>query len=168
MKKNRVIVKGRMAFAHLNNPSNVDKKYGMTLIISKDDDQSVGRIKEAIECVKESSKEKWGGYVPNNLKIPLHDGDIEKPEKAQFRNSFYLNAKCSDPPQIVDRNVEPIENRAEVYSGCFINVSLVFYGYNMSGNRGIGVWLGNIQKIKDGPRMAKNHIDARDEFEVIM
>lgn len=167
MKKNRVVVKGRMAFAHLNNPSNVDKKYGMTLIVSKDDDQSISRLNEAIEYVKETSKEKWGGYVPANLKIPLHDGDKEKPEKTQFQNSFYLNAKCSDPPQIVDKNVEPIEDKSELYSGCFINVSLVFYGYNVSGNRGIGIWLGNIQKIKDGPRMSKTHIDARDEFEVI-
>ena len=168
MKKNRVVVKGRMAFAHLNNPSSADKKYGMTMIVSKDDDQSINRLNEAIEYVKETCKEKWGGFVPANLKLPLHDGDIEKPEKSQFQNSFYLNAKCSDPPQIVDKNVEPIEDRSELYSGCFVNVSLVFYGYNVSGNRGIGIWLGNIQKVKDGPRMSKSHIDARDEFEVIV
>ena len=166
-KKNRAIASGIMVFAHLDIPSTTDNKYGLTLLISKDDTEVIKRIEDAMEFAKQKSIEKWGGKVPRNLRTPIHDGDEEKPDKSYFKNCLYLNAKSIDPPQIVDKNVKPIEDRSKVYYGCYVNVSLVFYGYNFSGNKGIGVWLGNIQKVKDGPRIGNGRISAADEFEVI-
>ena len=96
----------------------------------------------------------------------VHDGDDEKPDMQTFKNCFYLNAKSTEAPQIVDKNVQPIEDRSELYAGCYGNVSLVFYPYNVSGNKGIGVLLGNIQKIKDGTKLTKR-VMATDEFKVI-
>lgn len=166
-KKNRAIASGIMMYAHLDTPSSTDNKYGLTLLISKDDTEVIKKIEEAIEYAKLKAIDKWGGKIPKNLKNPVHDGDEEKPDKTHFKNCLYLNAKSVDPPQIVDKNVKPIEDRSEVYSGCYVNVSLVFYGYNFSGNKGIGVWLGNIQKVKDGPRLGNGRISAADEFDVI-
>jgi len=53
-------------------------------------------------------------------------------------------------PQVVDRNVQTIIDRSEVYSGCYGKVSVTLYAFNVNGNRGIAAGLGNIQKIRDG------------------
>ena len=45
-------------------------------------------------------------------------------------------------------------------------VSLIFYAYNCAGSKGIGVWLGNIQKLKDGPRL-NARISAEEEFQPV-
>ena len=46
--------------------------------------------------------------------------------------------------------MQPILDRAEVYSGCYARVSINFYAFNSNGNRGIACGLGNIQKVRDG------------------
>lgn len=166
--RRRIIIACRFAYVNCFTPSSRfgEKKYSVTILIPKDDEETVNVISEAIEYTKEASKNKWNGRVPVNLHIPLHDGDDEKPDKAMFKNCYYLNAKSEEAPQVVDKNVQPIENKAELYAGCYGNVSLVFYGYNFSGNKGVGVLLGNIQKTKDGPKLSRK-ILATDEFSVI-
>jgi hypothetical protein len=41
----------------------------------------------------------------------------------------------------------------DVYSGCYARVSINFYGFNVSGNKGIACGLGNVQKVDDGERL---------------
>lgn len=167
-KRRRIIVSCRFVYVNCFTPKNKfgEKKYSVTILIPKDDAKTVKDINEAIEFTKEESKDKWNGRIPGNLHVPLHDGDEDKPDKEYFRNNYYMNAKSEDPPQIVDKNVCPIENHSELYPGCYGNVSLLFYGYNCSGNKGIGVILCNIQKTKDGPKFSKR-ITAADEFSVV-
>ncbi len=166
--RRRIIVPCRFAYVNCFTPNSKfgEKKYSVTVLVSKDDNETVDLISEAIEYTKDASKDKWNGRIPVNLHTPLHDGDDEKPDKAIFKNCYYINAKCEEAPQIVDKNVQPIDNKAELYAGCYGNVSLIFYGYNFSGNKGVGVLLGNIQKTKDGPKLSKK-ISAADEFTVV-
>ena len=167
-KKNRIIISCRLAYVNCWKPaSNFGKQaYSLVAIIPKTDAATLDRIWQTINYVKEKSVEKFGGRIPPNCHIPLHDGDIEKPDNPVFRNSYYLNAKCKDAPQIVDHNVRPITEPNELYSGCFGNISLIFYAYNCAGSKGIGVWLGNIQKLKDGPRL-NGRISAEEEFQPV-
>lgn len=107
---------------------------------------------------------KWGGKIPPNLKLPLRDGDIDRPEDEAYANSFFLNANSRQAPQVVDRHVQPILDQNEVYSGCYGAISVTFYGYNSNGNRGIAAGLGNIQKLRDGEPLG-GRTNAADDFE---
>ncbi len=73
---------------------------------------------------------------------------------------MFLNAtrRC---PQIVDRKVQLILDPMECGSGDYCNVSVNFYGFSASGNRGVAAGLGNIQKVKDGERLAARHRSFR-------
>ena len=64
--------------------------------------------------------------------------------------------------QIVDRSVQPILDRSEVYSGCYARVSVNFYAFNSNGNRGIACGLGNIQKVRDGEPLGGKSSAADD------
>ena len=151
-KKSRIIIPCRIAYLNCWEPCTLfgGKKYSLIAIIDKKDLHTLEMINETLEYVKNKSVAKWGGSIPANCKSPLHDGDVEKPDNPIFRGCYYIAAKSKQPPQIVDQNVQPITNPNDFYSGCYGNVSIVFYGYNVGGNKGIASLLGNIQKIKDG------------------
>ena len=114
-------------------------------------------------AIKDGSA-KFGGKIPNKaaLKLPLRDGDLERDDEA-YKGAYFVNANSTTAPQIVDRSVQPILDRAEVYSGCYARVSINFYAFNSNGNRGIACGLGNIQKVRDGEPLGDRY-SAADDF----
>ena len=142
------------------------QNYSLVALISKEDEQTVSLIRSTIESVRQQSVSKYGNAILSSSRTPLHDGDIEKPENPIFKNCYYLNAKCKEAPQIVDQNVQPITDPNLVYSGCFANISLIFYPFNYGVNKGIGVWLGNIQLVKSGGRIV-SRITAQEDFQPV-
>lgn len=146
--------KAKLSYAHIWEPKamndSVDMKYSCSLIIPKSDVKTIAAIKDAIENAKKNGAAKWGGKVPSVLKLPLRDGDEEKPDDENYKNSYFLNASAKAKPGIVDRNCKPIMDMAEVYSGCYVAAAINFYPFNTNGNKGIAVGLDNIMKIADG------------------
>ena len=85
-----------------------DPKYSVSAIIPKSDTETIEKIKRAIEQAKKDSVSKWGGKVPANLKLPLRDGDIDRPEDEAYADSYFFNANSKQAPQVVDKNVQPM------------------------------------------------------------
>lgn len=167
-KSAKVIISGRFSYFNGWEPKSIngsDPKYSISIIVPKDDKKTVAAIQKAIEEAKKEGMSKFGGKVPANLKTPLRDGDIDRPDDPNYKDSYFINANSKDAPQIVDAKVQPILDRSEVYSGCYGKASVNFYAFNINGNRGIAAGLGNIQKLKDGiPLGGKNR--AEDDFEI--
>lgn len=165
----KVIIPCRFSYLNCWQPQSIngsEPKYSVSAIIDKNDKETIKRIKEAIEIAKKDSIAKWGGKVPPNLKTPLRDGDIEKPDDEAYSNAYFLNANSTHAPQVVDKYVQPILDESEVYSGCYGRISVNFYGYNSSGNRGIAAGLGNIQLLKTGQPLG-SRANASDDFEMV-
>lgn len=165
----KVIIPCRFSFLHCWEPDSVngsEPKYSVSAIIPKSDTETIAKIKAAIETAKQDSISKWGGKIPSTLKMPLRDGDIDRPEDEAYAGSYFLNANSREAPQVVDRRVQPILDRSEVYSGCYGRISVNFYGYSSNVNRGIAAGLGNIQKIKDGETLG-GRMSAKEEFESV-
>lgn len=142
-------------------------RYSASLLISKDDTKTIKAINKAIEEAKAEGKAKLAnknGVVPKNLKLPLRDGDEDRPDDDAYTGCYFLNANASADhrPKIVDRSVEPVLDRSEVYSGCYANVSVTFFAFNTQGNVGIGCGLGNIQKVRDGDHLTGERSAAED------
>lgn len=140
------------------------EKYSVSVLIPKDDKETLVKIEKAIDAAIEEGIAKFGGKKPNKvaIKLPLRDGDIERDDEA-YKGHYFINANSVAKPQIVDRNVEPILNQEEVYSGCYARVSLNFYAFNSNGNKGVACGLGNIQKIRDGEPLG-GRSSASDDF----
>lgn len=163
----KVIVPCRFSYLHCWEPDSVnggDPKYSVSAIIPKSDTKTVNAIKAAIEQAKKDSVSKWGGKVPANLKLPLRDGDIDRPDDEAYAGCYFFNANSRQAPQVVDSKVQPILDQSEVYSGCYGKISVTFYGYNSNGNRGIAAGLGNIQKLNDGESLG-GRTSAADDFQ---
>ena len=161
--------KVRLSYAHLFEPHAIEgnePKYSVSVIISKDDKETLKAIKEAVNEAKEAGKAKFGGKIPANLKTPLRDGDEERADDEAYANSYFLNANSKNKPGIVDINVHPILDATEVYSGCYGRLTLNFYAYSASGNKGIAAGLGNVQKLEDGEPLG-GFTRAEDDFDAV-
>lgn len=157
----------RLSYANIWEPASVNggtPKYSVSLIISKSDAKTIAAINAAVDAAIKQGAAKFGGKIPNKaaLKLPLRDGDTEREDEA-YKDSYFVNANSTTAPQIVDRAVQPILDRSEVYSGCYARVSVNFYAFNSNGNRGIACGLGNIQKIRDGEPLG-GRTSAADDF----
>ena len=157
----------RLSYANIWEPASVNggtPKYSVSLIIPKSATKPIAAINAAVDAASKQGAAKFGGKSPNKaaLKLPLRDGDTEREDEA-YKDSYFVNANSTTAPQIVDRAVQPILDRSEVYSGCYARVSVNFYAFNSNGNRGIACGLGNIQKIRDGEPLG-GRTSAADDF----
>lgn len=160
----------RLSYFHGWEPVSINggaEKYSVSVLIPKEDKKTIEAINKAIDAAITEGIAKFGGKKPNKaaIKLPLRDGDIEREDDA-YKGHFFLNANSTTAPQIVDKSVNPILDRNEVYSGCYARVSLNFYAFNSNGNKGVACGLGNIQKIKDGEPLGGKS-NAADDFTTI-
>ena len=149
------VVTGKVRLSYLNvfEPKSInggEAKYSVSLIIQKSDKKTIADINAAVEAAKQDGKGKFGGKVPANLKLPLREGNIDRPDDEAYANCYFINANSKNKPGIVDKAVKTIFDQDELYSGCYGRASITFYAFNSNGNRGIACGLQNIQKLADG------------------
>lgn len=129
-------------------------KYMTNVLIPKEEKETIKAIQQAIEAAKKAAvTSKWGGKEPKKLDMPLRDGDTDKEDDDVYSGHFYVNAKSNTRPGVCDKNKSPIMDEDEIYSGVWAIVSVTFFGYDVSGNRGVACGLNNIMKFKDGERL---------------
>ena len=156
------VITGKVRFCYANvfEPTAMNEgdtlKYNICVLIPKSDTATIDKIKKAIEAAKEAGKAKLAdknGRIPANLKLPLRDGDEERPDDPAFEDHYFINANSVRQPSIVDRSLNPIMSRDEFYSGCYGRASINFYAFNVS-SKGVAAGLNNLQKLEDGEMLA--------------
>lgn len=164
--------KVRFSYLHVFEPYSMeegqDKKYSVSLLIPKSDKVTLAKINKAIEAAKELAKSKFGGKLPAKFKLPVNDGDIDRPDDEAYAGHYFINANAKTKPGLVDKDTNPIMDQDELYSGCYGRASITFYPFDVSGNRGIACGLNNLQKLKDGDPLGGRvsaEVDFADSFE---
>ena len=159
----------RFSYAHVFEPKAIndgDEKYSVSILIDKTHKSTLSRIAKAIKAAIAEGEEKHGKKWSkgSNFKLPLRDGDEERDEDEAYEGMYFLNANSKRKPQIVDAELNPITDEDDFYSGCYGRFSVNFFPYNSNGNKGVGVGLNNIQKLKDGERLSGSS-SAFDDFD---
>lgn len=160
----------RFTYVHAFEPYAIDgkgpEKYRVCAVIDKNEKTAIRLLERAIEeAKKEGIEKKWGGKLPpvGKLTLPLHDGDEERPDQEEFKNTVYFNCSSDIQPEILDKKGAPIIKPTDFYSGCYGNISISIYPYDSGGNRGVGIGLNNLQKTEDGPNLT-GRTSAADDF----
>lgn len=145
-------------FQPKKNDDGTPSKYGVCIIIPKEDTETVNLVKEAIDAAKQRGKlEKWGGKIPANVKSCLRDGDIDREDDEAFAGCYFLNASSRNKPGVKvleDGVVSDALDEEDFYSGCYGAVTLDFFPYESSGNKGVGAGLNNVIKTRNGDRLS--------------
>jgi len=161
--------KTRLSYAYLFKPragiGGGEEKYSVSLIIPKGDKETVSKIEKAIEKAKKEGISRYGSKFgkSQNFRMPLRDGDVDKPDDSAYKNSYFLNVNSKTKPGVVDKDVNPILDPTEVYSGCYGRASIVAFPYSVNGSTGVSFALHNIQKLEDGEPLGSKS-KAEDDF----
>lgn len=151
----------RLSYAHLTQPHvnpqrpNDPPKYSVTLIIPKSDTATKAALDRAIYASIEAGRAGvWNGNAPQQPQQPVWDGDgVRKngdPFPPECHGCWVVTASSKNKPRVVDTNLQDIIEPTAIYSGMYARVSVRFFPYFNSGNKGIGCGLNNVQKLGDG------------------
>jgi hypothetical protein len=166
----------RLSFVHIfepySNDPDKDPKYSVLILIPKKDKVTIRNIRRAQQAALEAGKSKFkNGKIPTNWSDTLHDGDEEKDteEYPEYEGHMYMSvtANASYPPGVVDRQVRPILDPTEVYSGCHARVSINAFAYNSNGKQGVSFGLRHVQMLRDGEPLGGSRSSAEDDFEPV-
>ncbi len=168
---NTKVITGKVRFSYANvwEPKSINEskpKYSISLLIPKSDEKTLKDIRQAIENAKKIGVSVFGGKIPPNIKTPLRDGDIEKPDDDIYAGCYFVNANSGNKPGILDKYKNPITNPEDFYSGCYGYASINFYAFNTNGNKGIACGLNNLMKTDEGEVLG-GKLSAELDFESV-
>lgn len=154
----------RLSYAHIHEPRAVEeggeKKYSSSLLIPKDDTETVEKIKAAIEAALAAGKAKHGAGFKMK-ESPLKDGDIEKPDAPEYKGMYYVSASNKQKPILLDQQRNPIMDTREIYSGAYARASVNFFAFNVGVNKGVSCALNALQKVADGESLGSTYSESQ-------
>lgn len=125
-----------------------DGKYMASLMIPKDEKETVDALNKAIDNARRAGiTSKWGNKTPKKLDLPLRDGD--EMEDEHMAGHWIVRAKSNSRPTVVDRKGALITDPEEIYGGVWCDMSISLFAYSTAGNNGVGCALNQVRKFKD-------------------
>ena len=166
----------RCSYVYINEPrknsDGTQGKYGLQILLSKDDKEQIEKVKHAVDSVLKSkfgneALEKKGKY-----KLPLRDPLDDSKDGDEYKNVLFMNASASRKPGIANKKSEPADKddiEEYCYSGATFHVSVTFFPFDgKSGSKpGVGVGLNNVMLLKKTPRL-DGSISAENEFKTFV
>lgn len=160
----------RLSYVHVfephSNQADQDPKYSLTMLIPKSDTKTIADIKAAQKLALENGKAKtFGGSIPKNWKNTLHDGDEEADleKNPEYEGHYYMAVNSKNQPGLVDRKLNPVMDKAEIYSGCWARVQIGAFAFNNQGGKGVSFGLNHVMKWADD-EMFGGRMRAEDAF----
>jgi hypothetical protein len=159
--------RGEAYFPNLFEPSRQTGKYDIMLRINPEELE--GDDKDAWERMigqaKAIAKDEFDKPL-SKIKNPFQKGDpddkyLDDPE------CYYVRFGTTSRPSVVGPNPKENLEPEEVYGGMLARVSYTMKSYDRNGNRGITVYLNNVQKTGQGERKGGQRVAAEDEFGTI-
>ena len=167
----------RFSYAYVFDPrpktnpkdENERRKWGAAILIPKTDKKSKAACETAIDAAIVAGQSELGGISNKaQLKMPFHDGDIDKagtPDEEAYAGHWYFSANCTTQPGVLVRQAGknvPITDPKDFYSGCYGFVSINFYAFKGK-QKGIAAGLNNIVKTRNGDYLG-GKINAEEDF----
>jgi hypothetical protein len=158
-----------------------EPKYNLTLLIPKnlDPKSPAGRSFAALKAkIDEVAKEKFGpasvAQVQKNVggfkNYPIRDGDVDKPDKPEFAGMYFIGVKSKSQPNVVNRHLQRITDKEEIWSGCKFVVDAGVFSYEIQDqktkktvSKGVSVGMNHVLFFETGDRI-DNRKSAEETF----
>lgn len=165
---------GRVAFPHLFEPHAFEagKEPNFSLLLVFPANTDLKEVKQA--CLRAAIK-KFGDkdkvqtmVKKGQFRWPWRDGGEYSDYGDPFvEGSTFLTIKSKQAPGVVNERAKPIMNQMDFYAGCMARASMLCWGYDSMGNKGVTLLLNNVQKTGDGEKLSGRQ-RAEDEFEPVV
>lgn len=150
-----------------------EPKYGITLLVPKKEaDKKLAELRKMIAFV---AVQKFGPAweKDSKLKLPIRDGDVDKPDKKEFAGMLFLGARSKNQPGVVDRHLKRItskeEAREKAYSGCKFVLDVNVFAFEIKNkqgaviSKGVSLGLNNALVFEQGERI-DGRVEAEEAF----
>jgi hypothetical protein len=154
--------KARLSYPFLFSPDNGDMgggKFSASFWVEKKPENIAWLKALKLDCAK-VAREAFGTA---DVKLPLKDGDKKDAEAS--KGCIILTAKSKYRPGVVGADPKVSLTEADVYPGCYVRASITPYSYDAKGNKGVSLYLGNVQKLADGEALSGGGSSADQDFE---
>lgn len=155
----------------VKNEPNGKKRYGATILVSKEDTAAKKKLDDAIAAIKKAHpKVKW---FPSN--IFLKDGDTDEKTKPEYAGHWFFAANRNEDqgaPDCYGKKksngvLEPEEVKKLFYSGCRMNVVIGMYkpkGWDkICASLEIAQFAGDAERFGDGSNASPDDLPDIDE-----
>lgn len=167
MSERLITPEGTVSFPHFFTPRapapGQDPRYSGVLVFTPED-QDTPDFKAMRAAFAQAAQEKWGDNMPRGLRNPVRQCS----EKSHFdsfpEGSVFVNFWSKEQPAIVNGALNSVTNPADVYSGQRARYSYRPFAYDTSGNRGVSVYLNNVQLINMSAPRIDGRVAADKEF----
>jgi hypothetical protein len=173
----------RLAFENLIVPGKrLNQKTGKevdnwncNLLWPKDVDLSAMK-NAAVACAVQEWGDKAKQMIADGvIKSPFLDGDGKEGLSKKtgerwsgYEGSTFIRVGSTQKPKLVNKRVEPITERDELYAGCYVYAVInAFTWTHPTNGRGVSFGLSMIQVAKDGERLGGGGGDPSQHFEKI-
>lgn len=140
--------------------------YEGTLIVTKADwdTPEMKRIRAACEA---ALKKKFPAATPEELaemKRPFRKCATKpKAYGPEFADCLFFKVKSKNKPGVVGPDAKTQMHAGDVVAGDYVRVSVNPFAYDNKGNKGVSLWMNNVQKLGEGVRLSGG-ARAEDEF----
>lgn len=93
----------------------------------------------------------------------FRDGDVDRSDKPEFKNSWFINCKANSQPGVVDRKLQPLTTPEDFGSGDYCIAMVQFYAF-ANESKGVACGIVGIQRTKKGEPL-DNRVDAATLFD---
>lgn len=165
--------KGTMLFTHVFKPATAmdggEGKYELTLALTPEALKSAeyAALSKAVD-EKIDSYAKELKVKPAALRSPLRDNSErhEAYPDTYPEGGVFFSMKSKFKPAVVDAGKRPITDEDAVWMGQEGRARVIVYGYNISGNKGVGLRLSAVQ-VTDASRPRLGGGDAAAGFDEV-
>ncbi|MFN7609546.1 MAG: ssDNA-binding protein [bacterium] len=103
----------------------------------------------------------------NTNKCCIQDGDKQSYDGFEGNIAVRAKARVNQRPVVIDRDKSPLTQAdGRIYSGCYVNASIEFFGYDNTG-KGLSAQLRGVQFLRDGDSFGGGSPASSDEFESV-
>src|SRR5690606_6366525 len=145
------------------------ERYSCVILVPKSDKKTIKASRAAQQAALAAGAELvFKERSPKNWKDTFRDGDeddsVDLDKNPEYAGHMFMTVSSKTKPGIVDRNVQPILDSTEIYSGVWARVSINAFGFNTQGDKGVSFGLNHVQKVRDGDYLG-GRSKAEDDFE---
>jgi hypothetical protein len=169
-----VLTNVRLSYVHLDKPytgttGTQGPKYSATILVPKNDVKNKQRIDAAVAIATQKALKKFGKGFPAQPKVSVHDGDGVRPSDGQpfgeeCKGMWVFTTSSKQQPDMRDEYGQKLLDMSAIYSGVWAHVGVTFFGYNNPQNKGIGVGLETLMKVRDDEPLGGGRASADDDF----
>lgn len=157
----------RFCYTNLFTPRAMEEggqlKYSVTALIPKTNTKMVEVVKASMSEAVAAGRAKFGAAWKG--KSPLLDGDGEDTNGneygEEFKGCWFIRCNSNSKPVVIDRARKPLTDPLAIYSGCYGNVNVNFYPYNVKVNKGVAAGLNAVQFVRDGEPLGGGYSAAQ-------